>query len=261
MRIWAVLALVLVALPLTAQGPAVRGRPAGAGSHRRERARDPEGSWSSGTDSGGCTDAEQLHGGHREGQGISAAVPHYRLDDPCVGADDCKAFLARRRPDRARSAKDRGRRERTSRRDPGSRKAGRVSGGSPGVAPGVDGTAIQLEIDAYRAKLQAAVGTTGPEEKKAEQSGGRSGARGRTGTVRPHAGRRVPGSVGLDRTRPRCSTRRPPGGRCCRELGKRSPWHDRPGPARGSRGGTSCQARGSAARSRCTWSSGGSISG
>jgi len=94
MRIrWTVLALILIALPLAAQG---------ARFVEGQRALGPivvtelairEGKLVFRTDSGGCTDAGSFTVDIAKEEGIAAKAPHYRLTIRRVRADDCKAFL------------------------------------------------------------------------------------------------------------------------------------------------------------------------
>jgi hypothetical protein len=89
----AVLALILAALPLAAQG---------ARYVEGQRALGPivvtelairEGKLVFRTDSGGCTDAGSFTVDIVKEEGIAGKVPHYRLTIRRVRADECKAFL------------------------------------------------------------------------------------------------------------------------------------------------------------------------
>jgi len=94
MRIrWTILVLLLIALPLAAQG---------ARFVEGQRALGPivvtelairEGKLVFRTDSGGCTDAGSFTVDIAKEEGIAAKAPHYRLTIRRVHADDCKAFL------------------------------------------------------------------------------------------------------------------------------------------------------------------------
>ena len=89
----AVLALVLIALPVTAQGAKfVEGQRELGPIVVRELA-IAEGRLVFRTDSGGCTDAASFTVDIAKEAGISASVPQYRLTIRRVRADDCKAFL------------------------------------------------------------------------------------------------------------------------------------------------------------------------
>jgi hypothetical protein len=89
----AVLALVLIALPVAAQGAKfVEGQRELGPIVVRELAIG-EGKLVFRTDSGGCTDAASFTVDIAKEAGISASVPHYRLTIRRVRADDCKAFL------------------------------------------------------------------------------------------------------------------------------------------------------------------------
>ena len=88
-----VLALILAALPLSAQG---------AKYVEGQRALGPivvtelairEGKLVFRTDSGGCTDAGSFTVDIVKEDVVAAKVPHYRLTIRRVRADDCKAFL------------------------------------------------------------------------------------------------------------------------------------------------------------------------
>ncbi len=87
------LALLLAALPASAQPERyVEGqRELGPVIVRELAVRD--GKLLFRVDSGGCTDAASFTVDVVKDQGISAAVPHYRLSIRRVRADDCKAFL------------------------------------------------------------------------------------------------------------------------------------------------------------------------
>jgi hypothetical protein len=87
------LALLLAALPATAQPQRfVEGQRALGPTVVRELAiRD--GKLVFRVDSGGCTDAASFAVDVVKDPGMSAAVPHYRLTIRRVRADDCKALL------------------------------------------------------------------------------------------------------------------------------------------------------------------------
>ena len=87
------LALLLVALPASAQPQrfAEGQRELGPVVVRELAVRD--GKLAFRVDSGGCTDAASFVVDVVKEPGISAAVPHYRLTIRRVRADDCKAML------------------------------------------------------------------------------------------------------------------------------------------------------------------------
>jgi hypothetical protein len=89
----AVLALILAALPLAAQGTRyVEGQRALGPIVVTELA-IREGKLVFRTDSGGCTDAGSFKVDVVKEAGIAGNVPHYRLTIRRVRADECKAFL------------------------------------------------------------------------------------------------------------------------------------------------------------------------
>lgn len=94
----AVLALILIGLPVTAQG----GTSPDVKFVEGQRELGPivvaelairEGKLVFRTDSGGCTDAGSFSVDIEKAEGIAAKIPHYRLTIRRVRADDCKAFL------------------------------------------------------------------------------------------------------------------------------------------------------------------------
>jgi hypothetical protein len=88
-----VLALILAALPLAAQGAMYVGGQRALGPIVVTELAIREGKLVFRTDSGGCTDAGSFTVDVAKETGIAGTVPHYRLTIRRVRADDCKAFL------------------------------------------------------------------------------------------------------------------------------------------------------------------------
>lgn len=88
-----VLALLLAALPLAAQGARYVEGQRELGPIVVTELAIREGKLVFRTDSGGCTDAGSFTVDIVKDEGAAAKVPHYRLTIRRVRADNCKAFL------------------------------------------------------------------------------------------------------------------------------------------------------------------------
>ncbi|MCX7030819.1 MAG: hypothetical protein NTU62_11965 [Spirochaetes bacterium] len=94
MRIpFAVLALILIALPVTAQPMKVAQSQRELGPIVVTELAIREGKLVFRTDSGGCTDAGSFTVDIVKGEGVAAKVPHYRLTIRRIRIDECKALL------------------------------------------------------------------------------------------------------------------------------------------------------------------------
>jgi hypothetical protein len=89
----ALLALILAALPLTAQGARFVEGQRTLGPIVVTELAIREGKLVFRTDSGGCTDAGSFTVDIAKEEGIAAKVAHYRITIRRIRADECKAFL------------------------------------------------------------------------------------------------------------------------------------------------------------------------
>jgi hypothetical protein len=87
------LVLILIALPLAAQGARFVEGQRTLGPVVVTELAIREGKLVFRTDSGGCTDAGSFTVDIAKQEGIAAKVPHYRLTIRRIRVDECKAFL------------------------------------------------------------------------------------------------------------------------------------------------------------------------